>query len=66
MERCAICGKKISKWVVNSSYPEKKMCLSCLNGYVFSLNTLEQELEPIVDALSDALEKLDRGLDNKK
>lgn len=66
MGRCVICGKVAKDLVVNPEHPEKRVCLDCLNGLIFNLNTLEMELRPIYNALDSALEAFDRELEKKE
>jgi len=65
MEKCVICGKGGKELVVSPDYPEKRICLDCLNGLVFSLNTLEKELKPLYNALDSALDAFNREMSKK-
>ena len=62
---CMVCGKISSRIVTNRDYPGKFICLSCFNGFMFNLKTLEEEIEPFVDELSRRLDTLDKDMDRK-
>lgn len=66
VEKCAICGKSVSKWVLNSKHPEKRVCLDCLNGLVFNAKTLTEEMEPITKAFMDAFSEIKKNLENSQ
>jgi hypothetical protein len=63
LKTCIICGKSVDKFVVNPSYPEKSICLICLNGYLANPNTIQEEFIPLADALSKAASELKERLD---
>lgn len=63
--KCIICGKSGKDLVVSPDHPEKQICLDCLNGLVFSLNTLEKELRPLYNALDRALDAFNKEIDKK-
>lgn len=65
MVKCAVCGKSGKELVVNPEHPEKHICLDCLNGLIFNLNTLEKELRPLYDALDKALDAFNREMSKK-
>ena len=65
MGRSIICGRSGRELVVSPDYPEKRVCLDCLNGLVFSLNTLEKELTPLYNALEKALDAFNKEIDKK-
>ncbi len=47
---------------VNPDYPNRQICLRCINGFILNLKTMEEELEPLFKALETALEDLDKKL----
>jgi hypothetical protein len=59
-EKCVICGKSVSadRSVANSSHPEKRVCLDCLNGLMFNASTVVEELEPFAKAFTKAVKDL--------
>jgi hypothetical protein len=63
--KCIICGKSGKALAVSPDHPEKRICLDCLNGLVFSLNTLEKELRPLYNALDRALDAFNKEIDKK-
>lgn len=58
--RCIICGKAAQMLVYNPRYPEKKLCVNCLNGIVFNVMTVEEELEPIARLMGDSLDEFQK------
>ena len=64
-KKCIICERAGRETVVSPDYPEKRICLDCLNGLVFSLNTLEKELEPLYNALEKALDAFNKEVNKK-
>ncbi len=58
--KCVICGKTADNFAVNPTYPQKPICLNCLNGFILNLKTLEEELEPLIKELEKALESIDK------
>lgn len=62
---CAICGKTVDKLVTNKAHPEKGICLDCLNGFIVNLNTVEEELNPIMKSLDKAVSDLKTRLDEQ-
>ncbi len=64
-KRCVICGKP-GKLVANPSHPEKQICIKCLNGFLENVKTIEEELDPLVKALSKGAEALKRELDKRQ
>lgn len=61
---CTICGKSSARMVTNRKYPDRRICLSCFNGFAFTLKTLEEETEPLLDELIKMLDKLDKNAGN--
>jgi hypothetical protein len=62
---CIVCGKNSNRTVTNDKYPKRFICLSCFNGFVFSLKTLEEEIEPLLDELTKRLDTLDQDMNKK-
>ena len=60
---CVICGKGSTKLTTNPSYPDKPICLHCLNGFLVNVVTVEEELSPLSDALDQAAKALQKVLD---
>ncbi len=43
-KKCIVCGKSPKKMTANPAYPNKYICLECLNGFMVNMTTLEEEL----------------------
>jgi hypothetical protein len=56
---CIVCGKKADRMITNERYPGRHICITCFNGFAFNIRTLEEELAPLVDDLTEALGRLD-------
>lgn len=59
-EKCTICGKFSDRMIKNEKYPGRPICLTCFNGFVFNIKTLEEEMGPIVDDMIKGLDNLDK------
>lgn len=55
---CVICGRRVSRSVTDPKHPDHHVCLECLKGLVFNTSTVEEALEPMVKAFTDALAEI--------
>ena len=49
---CVICGKSVGRSVSSASHPDKHVCIDCLNGLIFNVDMVEEELGPLAKAFS--------------
>jgi hypothetical protein len=54
--KCTICGKSVNRYITSYSYPNKRVCLNCLNELIFTTGAIEEELGPLRKALGKAFE----------
>ena len=54
-KKCIVCGKNVRRAIAGHSHPEKYVCVDCLNELIFDVNTMEEELEPLSNALTKAI-----------
>lgn len=57
--KCVICGKSREKLLESRGHPGKQICLQCFNELLFNLKTIEEELDPLADALGRGLSSVE-------
>ena len=60
-KNCVICGKSSDRMITNERFPDRHICITCFNGFVFNIKTIEEELAPLVDDLTKALDTIDKN-----
>ena len=57
VDKCVICGKSVDvdRSAASAGHPGKRVCLDCLNGLVFNMSTVNEELEPFIKAFAKAV-----------